>query len=107
MIPAGQLDKRITLQSPTISYDSYNEPITTYNDIATVWARIRYKKGREIFQGRQTIAEMPVEIAIRYRADVISTWRIKYGNRYFLIIAPPVNVDERNENLLLYCKEVV
>lgn len=105
MICAGELNKKVVLQSYTTSQDSYGAEVKTYSDTATVWAKTTPLKGREYFQAKQINAEIELEIKIRYRS-VNPKMRIKFGARYFEILSV-INVDEKNEELLLMCKEVV
>lgn len=41
MITASELDRRITLQRATSAAGPLNEPVDTWSDLATVWARRR------------------------------------------------------------------
>lgn len=49
--------------------------------------------------------EISHRIILRYMKGVESKMRIKFGNRIFDITSPPVNNYERNDELLLFCKE--
>jgi SPP1 family predicted phage head-tail adaptor len=40
-ITAQELDRRVTIQRATTVYDEFNEPVETWSDVATVWARRR------------------------------------------------------------------
>ncbi len=35
---AGDLDRRVTIQTPTVTKNGYGESVTTWTDLATVWA---------------------------------------------------------------------
>ena len=50
-------------------------------------------------------AEISHRIVLRYIQGVNSQMRIKFGSRIFEITSPPVNTLERNDELLLFCKE--
>ena len=103
----GQLDKRITLQSPSGSQDALGERITTWTDVATVCARIRGLTTREAMAAGQRQAMTSHMVEIRYAVNVaaITTdWRIKFGARFFTIDGV-INVSERNEMFTLACTE--
>lgn len=106
MINAGELDKRITLQAETGAQDSYGTPGGTWADLATVWAGIITTGGREFYAAQKVNAETAAVFKIRYRSGINPTIRIQYGRRYFniLSIADP---EERHEELLISCKEVI
>ena len=54
---AGELNRRITLQIKTITYDTVNEPIETWTDFATVWAAVITTGGREFYAAQKLNAE--------------------------------------------------
>jgi SPP1 family predicted phage head-tail adaptor len=103
---AGELNRRITLQIETITYDTVNEPIETWTDFATVWASIITTGGREFYAAQKLNAETSAVFKIRYNPMVNPRMRISWGNRIFEIIS--VNdVDARHEELQISAKEVV
>ena len=106
MINAGELNKQITLQVPTVARDDFNQPIITWADSATVWAGIITTGSREYYAAQKLYAETSAVFKIRYRSNMSTKMRIKYGNRYFAIlgIADP---EEQHIELLLSCKEAV
>lgn len=105
MIASGQLDKRITLKSVATAANPVTGAQTgTEADVATVWARIRPLKGRELEAARSRNSEVDVEIQIRYRPGVTTAMRAYYGSRRYDIKAV-TDPAERHEELLLDCKE--
>jgi SPP1 family predicted phage head-tail adaptor len=111
MINAGGLNKRITIQAKTGAKDSFGQTISSYADVATVWAEIntgqgRSTGGREFYAAQKLHAETEALFKIRYRTRINQAMRIKYGNRYFEIIhiADP---KEKHEELLISAKEVI
>jgi len=101
----GQLTKRVTLQAPSASADSYGATGSTWTDVADVWASIEPIQGREFFSAQQVNAEATHRIRIRYRAGVTAAMRLKYGARFFELTAPPINTGERDNELVLMCVE--
>lgn len=63
--------------------------------------------GRELLalDGQMRQGEISHRIVLRYMKGISAQMRIKFGQRTFEITAPPVNNYERNDELVLYCKE--
>lgn len=106
MIRAGELNKSITFQTQSSEQDSYGAPVETWVDTTTTWAGIKTTGSREFYAALKQNAETTAVFKIRYRNDLDTAKRIKYGNRYFDIlgIADP---EERHEELLISGREVV
>ena len=102
MIDAGQLNKRITFQAPTVTA---GEGITGYVDSFTVWGAIKPLVGSRRYQAKQLNSEVAGQIVIRYRDDVTTPMRVKYNSRYFQILSI-VNPNESNEALEIEYKEL-
>ena len=101
---AGELRNRITLQKPVHARSAFNEDVTTYVDVASVWAAIDWGSGRRFLEASQLNSEVQGVIRIRYRSDVQAQWRIAYGSRVFQILSI-ANIQERGRELQLSCKE--
>lgn len=101
---AGRLDQRVTLRKPTRLQGTAGEPITTHADDSSVWASVRPLRGREFIEARGFGAEVTHRVAIRYRSDVTSEWRIKLGTRTLRIVSV-LNVNEGDEYQELMCVE--
>lgn len=101
---AGRLNKRITIQTRTDPQDAGGAGIPTWTDLATVWASIEPLKGRELIAADAANSEVSGNIRIRYRAGVSASSRVKYGARYYDVLAV-INTDERGRELLLQVRE--
>ena len=104
---AGLLNKRITIQTRTSTQDASGQPLETWTTFATVSANIKPLVGRDYLAARQLVDELTHDVTIRYCSGILPKMRIKYGDRYFEIVAPPIDKDERREWMYLKCKEVV
>ncbi len=105
-LPSGQLDRRIQLQAPTVTRDSdYGAAtVTSWTTVATVWAK-RTEGGAGLnTQAEQRVASRTVQHLIRYRSDVLPTWRIVDGARRFRLTGPGLEVGRR-VGLLLESEE--
>jgi SPP1 family predicted phage head-tail adaptor len=80
--------------------------VSGYTTIATVPAKMSTLRTDEAILAMQTTGQAIHNIMIRYRADIRTSWRIKYGNRYFNIIGPPIDVNFQHRFLDIKAKEV-
>lgn len=104
LIRAGELNRRITFQIKTVTYDSYNAPIDVWVDTSTVWSGVITTGGREFYAAQKLNAETSCLFKIRYAANISPLMRIKYGNRIFEILSIN-NVDGMNVELQISAKE--
>jgi SPP1 family predicted phage head-tail adaptor len=79
--------------------------VDTYVDAATVWAKMSTMRSDEAIQAMAATGTAIHNINIAYRTDVRSSWRIKYGDRYFAIIGPPIDVNFKHAELDIKCEE--
>lgn len=103
----GKLNKRISIIEQSTNQNSYGEVEDSWESILEVWANVKPLQGRELYLAKQTNAELTSKVTIRYTTSVSPDNRIKYGNRIFEIISPPINVNEENRFLELLCKELI
>ena len=103
---AGDLRERVTIQRKTIASNSYNEPIETWSDLATLWAAFPDQNGKEMRAAQKLYASVTAVIVIRYRADVTVMHRILHGSHVYEIQAV-IDVNMRHHWLHLYVREVV
>lgn len=102
----GDLNKDITLQYKTLAPDTYGSMTTTWVDQATIKASIEPIRGIEFLKGQQIQSEITHRIRIRFRNNLRPDFRVKYGDRYFSLVSPPINPKEKNRFLELMCKEL-
>ena len=100
----GDLNKRITLQYPSRVSDSMGGFTVTWVDATTAWAAIWPVSATEQIQAAQQVITITHKIRIRYRSGIESSWRVKFGDRYFSIVSI-INPNERNRMLDILCKE--
>jgi len=104
---AGLLNKRITIQTRTSTQDASGQPLETWTTFATVSANIKPLVGRDYLAAKEMVGEISHDLTIRYLSGVLPNMRVKYGDRYFQIVGPALNPEERNVWLYLKCREVV
>jgi SPP1 family predicted phage head-tail adaptor len=100
----GTLNKRIILQQSTRVSDGMGGFSLTWVDVATVFASMWPLSAAETVEAMKTTMTISHRIRIRYRGDLRSSWRVKFGNRYFSIVSI-INPNEKNQMLELMCKE--
>lgn len=103
---AGELRHRVTIQQRVTGQDEYGQPLNTWQDMATVWAKIEDLTGREYFSAQQIpTAQVSTRATIRWRADVKPEMRLVHGSRV-LDIKAVLDPDGRRRQLQLMCQEV-
>lgn len=78
----GRLDRKITLQSRTVTLNDYNEPIESWATLAEVWANVDYPKtgSGESFYGALEIATTNTLFTIRYLSTVTAIERVLFDS---------------------------
>lgn len=102
----GKLRHRVTLQECIAARDSFGAEVSTWVDVATVWASVSPISGKEYFASHQINAEVTTKITMRYRPGITPKMRVVFTNRYFDILSV-LSFEERGIELVLMCKERV
>ena len=82
-----RLNRLVTLQQLVDGQDSIGQPVQTWEDLAQVWANIRYLNGIESIKAGGETSVAKASIRIRYRTDVTATMRVSIGETVFQIKA--------------------
>lgn len=102
------LDTRTVIEAKTIARDAvYRSEVATWTPLATVWAEVRdvLPSRAEATQQGLTQARNQTRVRIRYRTDVNSSMRLRFGNgRLLQIIGGPAEIG-RHEWLEMLCEE--
>lgn len=106
---AGQLNRRVTLQRQSTVQDSYGAPLSTWIDVATVWADIQPLTGRELENAQRMASVVSHQITVRHQAALadsraVAAWRALYKGRAFDIHAA-LNENEANVFITLLASE--
>lgn len=102
----GKMRHRVALQSATNTTDAGGGLAQVWETITHIYASIEPKNGSESYRQGQIQDKTTHEITMRYRANISTKYRIKYGTRLFNINHIK-NIDERDRFLLLTCEEGV
>lgn len=103
---AGTLNRQVTIQRKTGGVDPIGQPLPEgWEDVATVWANIRYLSGTESIKADAETSVARASIRIRYRTGLNAGMRVLHGGTVYEIKA--VLPDEaRREHVDLVCEVV-
>ena len=90
MPAAGELDRRITIQRATVTLNEFNEPIETWGDLTTVWAKRRDASATESYRAQEVGAQISTRFTIRWSTTVegvTPTDRVSFDDRLYNITA--------------------
>lgn len=102
----SQLKKRVTIQTLSVLSDGQGGWSESWVDGDTVWASIEPLKGYERFQAMQMQTPVTHKLGMRYRSDVNTGIRLKYGDRIFSV-EEVLNVNEDSRFLEIKAVERV
>ena len=112
---AGRLRHRITIQLPTEVKDTQRGFTDGTPSViaARIPAAVVPLSGRELERAQQIDPRISHRVEIRYRADVLFSrtqrpevvYHAVTGDRTLEVVAPPINLEERNRELHLLCAE--
>lgn len=104
---AGALRQRVTFQTATITQNSVGEPVNSWSNIGTVWARVEPLAGKERFAAMQQQADVDYRITCRYSSTVAAlapedraTWNGKTFD-----IKSVLNTETRDRELQVFVRE--
>lgn len=111
-INAGKYRHIITFQVKGASFNDFGEPIkedSNWMDVYTTRAGIYPISGKEILTQQYVNSEISHRIHLRYNPSISldSSMRVKFGERIFTIISPPIDFQEKNVEWQIMCKEVL
>jgi SPP1 family predicted phage head-tail adaptor len=80
---AGKLDRKIVIQSLSVTQNASGEAVESYSIFATIWANVQQTAGREQFRAERENAQVDTIFKIRYVANLLPTMRISYDSKYY------------------------
>lgn len=95
---------KLTLQTLVRTPDGQGGFTEAWSDSASVWASLEPVKAYEKFQAMQMQTPVSHKIVTRYRGDVTSASRFRYGDRTFWV-KEAINVNEDNRYLQIKALE--
>lgn len=102
----SDLRQRITFLKPVPSdgVDLLNAHTVEYEDFKTVWASVSPMNGKEYAEAQKLRSETTYNVIVRYRPDITTDMKIRYGKKEFDIISV-LNIGERKEILKIIAAE--
>lgn len=88
--------------------DATGDPIEQWSTYCTRRASVEPLSGREYFAASQFQSNLSVRMRLHYdeqTALIDAKMRVSWGNRLFNIVAPPINPNEANREIILMCEE--
>lgn len=93
---AGELDKRVTFERKHQTQASGSGAYSyAWTDFAEVWAKVTEETRPEKVGDGVLLSARPANIFIRWREDITSDMRVRYGERTMKIVAGPAEVGRR------------
>jgi SPP1 family predicted phage head-tail adaptor len=103
---AGGMRERITIWAPNSAQDAYGAPVKTLTKVLDSRAAFEPMLGREMFAAKAVESHIEVKFRMRYRAGVLNNYKVEHEGLLYDILSA-VNVNGRNRELILYCKQVI
>lgn len=103
---AGPKRKRVTVQSQSITIDSYGQETKVWTDSSTHWAHVESLSGNFTENAGQQKDNLTHQVTMRWFAGLNPTQRLLFGSK-ILNIFYINNVDERNREYVVRCQEIV
>lgn len=103
---SGPLRHRIRIQNKTVTQNEYGEEEATWNTFVRAWASVEPLLGRQYLEARAQAQSVSHKVRMRYRDGVTPEMRVLFKGRVF-DIESVLNVQERGEELVLMCREMV
>lgn len=77
------MNHRIALLQRAPGTNGAGQPSKVFNEVATIWADVRFQSGAEVLRAGADVAIKRVTIRIRARAGLDTGWRIRYQGEMF------------------------
>lgn len=81
MIPAGRMNERVELQSPSETRSPTGEATLGFTTQATVWASVDGLNSREFMQAQQANLLATHRVRIRHYPALTHEWRVRWRNK--------------------------
>lgn len=99
---SGKLRYPVSIEKPVDVRDSLGGFIRTWVEVSREWVDIESISGKEFMAAQAPQAQTIYKITLRYRDDLVSSWRIREGVKLYEITA--VLPDSRRRRIELMCK---
>lgn len=101
---AGKLRHKVTIQQRANTTDAFGGMVTTWSDVATVWASVEPMTARELASASATYPEVTTKITMRYMSGVTAANRIIFEGKHYNLV-PGIDKDMRHTELMFLAFE--
>jgi len=105
MVPAGKKNRKIAIQTKTLTADSDGYKAETWATTYTVYAWVQNMTGREFFSAQKLNAEMQTLFIIGYISGITTANKVLYDSASYDILSV-VDVGEAHRELHIAAKKV-
>lgn len=102
---AGELRCYVYIEQRATTQVGAGDQATSYTTFLEGYAAITPLTGRELIAAQAANSAATHRIKMRYASGVTTAMRVRYGSRYFNIVSPPRNVDERSREMVFEAEE--
>jgi SPP1 family predicted phage head-tail adaptor len=92
---------RVTLQQPSRTLDAGGGGAITWSDVEQIWAEVKPVSSGERMRAMAIANPVTHRISLRYRADILPSWRCVYDGRNFAIRSLVDPTEKKMEMTLL------
>ena len=103
-IGAGAFNEQVTIQTATVTRGTANAEVVSWADVATVWARIVERGGREPLLADRPVMVVAYEVTIRDGVSVTHSDRLTWGDKTLAI--DTVTPRRTDGVIVLRCMEI-
>lgn len=103
-IGAGAFNERVTIQTATVTRGTANAEVVSWADVATVWAKIVERGGREPLLADRPVMVVAYEVTIRDGVTVTHSDRLVWGDKTLAI--DTVTPRRTDGVIVLRCMEI-
>lgn len=103
-LQAGRLNKRVTIQTFTVTQNDLGEEVRTWATLVDRAAAVEPLTGAERYSAQQVNPRVSHKVTIRYTASLTPEMRVLFGTRVLEIDAI-LNPREKGEMLEILCTE--
>lgn len=83
---AGKRDRRVTIQTATVTQDAHGGQVKSWGNLATVYAEVVPLRGRELIAAAQFMPEAQVKFRMLYRTDFDESARLVHDGVNYEIV---------------------
>lgn len=104
---AGKLRHLVQLQQPVNNTSDSGDLQTGWAAFGDpFWARVVPLSGRDFFSAKQINSDISHRVELRWRPGIQPNMRVLHDGRVLELVSPPINVDERDREVHLMCREL-